>query len=48
MLEEYGNFFFKLGGRGEKLIYWGFRRGFGGRRKVKGRGEGETQQQSFD
>lgn len=32
-------FFFKLGGRGEKLIYLGFRLGLG-RRKVKGRREG--------
>ena len=31
-----GFFFFKLGGRGEKLIYLGFRQGLGGEERLRG------------
>ena len=31
-----GIFFFKLGGRGEKLIYLGFRQGLGGEERLRG------------
>lgn len=47
LLEEYGNFF-KTGGQGWEANLLGFQAGAGGRRMVKGRGEGETQQQNFD